>query len=293
MADEKAPEAAAAAGAGAASSGPAPCPPAPKCPDCPPPGLPGWLATYSDMVTLLLTFFILLLSFAKTEDSKSEAVLGSVRDALGGNVLRPGKTLMPGKSPDDSPSMLDSDEPIRPFPIDFLTAEGLLDKKEVNRASTEELNKMRSNLRDHDLSTSANIYEQPEGIAVHIKDKILFKEGSIEIKNLSVEVFDKMVKLLTSEDWTVFVEGHASVGETSTDGKMDAYALSAARSQAVSKILMKRGVRPDKITSVFYGDTRPDSGEFAGKIPIEANRRVEFLIRKVDLKANGHKVDAR
>jgi len=290
MADEKAAEGAAAGGGGGGGQAP---PPPPKCPDCPPPGLPGWLATYSDMVTLLLTFFILLLSFAKTEDSKSEAVLGSIRDSLGGNVLRPGKTLMPGKSPDDSPSMLDSDEPIRPFPIDFLTTEGMLDKKEVNRASTEELNKMRSDLRNYDLSNSVNIYEQTEGIAVRVKDKIFFKEGSVEIKNLSIDVFDKVIKLLTNEDWTIFVEGHSSPNEVSQNGNLDTYALSSARAQAVTKILIKRGVRPDKISSVFYGDTRPDSSEFAGKIPIEANRRVEFLIRKVDLKAMGHKVDAR
>ena len=38
----------------------------PKCEVCVP-GLPGWMATFSDLVTLLLTFFVLILSFAKTE----------------------------------------------------------------------------------------------------------------------------------------------------------------------------------------------------------------------------------
>src|SRR5690606_7280029 len=107
--------------AAAAAGGSPPPPPPKKCPECGPPGLPGWLATYSDMVTLLLTFFILLLSFAKTEDKKSEAALGSVRNALGGNVLKPGQVMQLGKSPDDSPSMLDSPEPLMPFPIEFLT----------------------------------------------------------------------------------------------------------------------------------------------------------------------------
>lgn len=60
----------------------------PKCPECPPAGAPGWMATFSDMCTLLLTFFILLLSFAKTETAKSEAAMGSIRNAFGGNVLK-------------------------------------------------------------------------------------------------------------------------------------------------------------------------------------------------------------
>lgn len=52
-----------------------------KCEECIP-GLPGWMATFSDLVTLLLTFFVLLLSFAKTENEKYEAALGSIRSAL-------------------------------------------------------------------------------------------------------------------------------------------------------------------------------------------------------------------
>ena len=53
----------------------------PKCEECVP-GLPGWMATFSDLVTLLLTFFVLLLSFAKTESAKFEAALGSLRNTL-------------------------------------------------------------------------------------------------------------------------------------------------------------------------------------------------------------------
>ena len=59
----------------------------PECPECEicVPGLPGWMGTFSDLVTLLLTFFVLLLSFAKTESAKYEAALGSLRNTFGGN----------------------------------------------------------------------------------------------------------------------------------------------------------------------------------------------------------------
>lgn len=97
-----------------------------KCPECAP-GLPAWMATFSDLVTLLLTFFVLLLSFAKTETAKYEAALGSIRNAFGGNVRVMGNVIQPGKSPDDQPTMMETAEPIRPFPIEFLTTEGFLD----------------------------------------------------------------------------------------------------------------------------------------------------------------------
>ncbi|MEE2743932.1 MAG: flagellar motor protein MotB [Bdellovibrionota bacterium] len=263
----------------------------PKCEECVP-GLPGWMATFSDLVTLLLTFFVLLLSFAKTESAKFEAALGSVRNAFGGNVLKHGETIHRGKSPDNAPTMIESEQTVKPFPIDFLTMEGLLDKHEINRESDEVLNTMKKDLKEYSLSENVDIYELPEGIKVRIKDRVLFKKGSIKIQKIAIEVFDKLVQLLKNKDWNVFVEGHASPGEVSSDGKLDAFNLSSYRSAGVTRALVRRGVRPEKISSVFYGDTRPFNlvGE---STPDELqSRRVEFLLRKTDLRTPGKKVDS-
>lgn len=260
-----------------------------KCPECPP-GLPGWMATFSDLVTLLLTFFVLLLSFAKTETAKYEAALGSIRNSFGGNVLKKGEVIQRGKSPDNSPTMMDSQEPIRPFPIEFLTTEGFLDKHEVNRESTEDLNQMKNDLYNYELSQNSEIYEVPEGIKVRIKDKILFKNKSIKVEDISVKVLDRMIKLLSKSDWTVFVEGHAAIGEriNSNDGPWE---LSSKRALAVAKLLIKRGVSPGSVSVVFYGDSRPISTPGAdAETDLKNSRRVEFIIRKRDLRENGHKV---
>ena len=148
--------------------------PPPKCPECPE-GLPEWMATFSDLVTLLLTFFVLLLSFAKTETDKYKSALGSIRDAFGGNTMRQGEVLQPGKSPDDAPTMIDSQEDVKPFPIDFLTTEGMLDKHEINRSTEEDLQDMRRTLRQFELSDSVHVYEMNEGVKVKIKDFVLFE----------------------------------------------------------------------------------------------------------------------
>ena len=227
-----------------------------KCPECKP-GLPGWMATFSDMVTLLLTFFVLLLSFAKTESAKYEAALGSIRNAFGGNVLNYGDVIQKGKSPDNNMSILDSSEPIRPFPIDFLTMEGMLDKHEINRESTEVLESMQADLAEFNLAEHVDVYEMPEGVRVEVRDKIYFEEGSVTPSKIVVEVYDRLVQLLSAKDWMVYVMGHSSLGEVGTEGQ-DAFALSAARVQAVSLSLMKRGVPPEKISSSFYGDSRAE-----------------------------------
>ncbi len=263
-----------------------------KCEPCPM-GAPMWMTTFSDLVTLLLTFFVLLLSFAKTETAKYEAALGSVRNAFGGSVLKQGEVIQRGKSPDDYPTMIESQQPIKPFPIEFLTMEGILDKHEINRTSTEDLNLMKRDLSDFELSDNASIYEMPEGIKVRIKDKIYFKEGSVETDKISIEIFNKMIKLLSSKNWTVFVEGYASRGEVSVKGD-DALTLSSLRAMSVARFLTKKGVSPKKITTVFYGDTRPEkiSGVDENKYE-KLNRRVEFIIRKADLSSPGHKVESK
>ncbi len=262
-----------------------------KCPECKP-GLPAWMATFSDLVTLLLTFFVLLLSFAKTETAKYEAALGSIRNAFGGNVRVMGQVIQPGKSPDDQPTMMETAEPIRPFPIEFLTTEGFLDKHEMNRNSDEDLKLMRADLSAYDLGGLVTLYESPEGAYMRLKDKILFREGSTEIDSISRESFKKMINLLKSEDWVVFVEGHSSLGEVMRGNtNNDAYSMSSARATAVTRYLISQGVSPDRISTVFYGDSRPDNQQGnVSRHDQSLNRRVEFMIRKRDLRSEGRKV---
>ncbi len=259
------------------------------CPVC----LPGWFATYCDMVTLLLTFFILLISYSKTETAKYESALGSIRVSFGGNVLQQGEVLQQGKSPDDYPSMIESQQPIRPFPIEFLTMEGLLDKHEINRVSSEDLRVMKDDLKDYELIESVEVYEMPEGVKVVLKDTLVFKEGSVVLSNqgLAVEVYKRLVKMLSNGKWVVFIQGHASRGETSIDGKLDAFALSAQRATEVSRSLIERGVPHKVITTVFYGDSRPLVMPGKNQSDIDfLSRRVEFTLGKTDISTLGHKV---
>ena len=258
-------------------------------------GLPLWVATFSDMVTLLLTFFVLLLSFAKTESSKYEAALGSIRNAFGGNVLKHGKVIQRGKSPDDSPSMLESENIIKPFPIEFLSTEGLLEKLEINRESDENLDQMREDLNAFDLTDSVNIYQMPEGIKVKVKEKIYFQEGSVLPRDngVAISVYERLINLMKNRNWVLIVEGYSGRGEVYTDkhgDTHDAFALSSLRAQAVARSLVTRGVSPTKLTTAFYGDTRPSKTSNQQQKDESQNRRVEFIIRKRDLGTPGQKV---
>ncbi|MFD0857545.1 flagellar motor protein MotB [Roseovarius aquimarinus] len=53
------------------------------CPKCPPPGAPAWMATFADIATLLMAFFVLILSFAEFNQPKFKMVAGSLKNAFG------------------------------------------------------------------------------------------------------------------------------------------------------------------------------------------------------------------
>lgn len=254
-----------------------------KCPPCKK-GAPEWMATFSDMCQLLLTFFILLLSFAKTETAKYEAAIGSIRNAFGGNVLKAGEVLRPGKSPSDAPTMIESDTTPMPFPIEFLTSEGLLDKHEVNRESDGQLTNIRNMLKENELTENADVYEMPESISVRLKDKFTFKLNSTAISAVDSQVFEHLIKMMRENDWHLTIQGHAAKGETNP------LAISAERAMAVTKLLLARGVAPERVATIFYGDSRPQPNPDIN--PSSSNARVDFLIRKSDLRQEGKKVNA-
>ena len=252
-----------------------------KCPPCKA-GAPAWMASFADMCTLLLTFFVLLLSFAKTETAKYEAAMGSIRNAFGGNVLKAGETTTLGKSPSDSTTMIESDQPPRPFPIEFLTSEGLLDKHEVNRESDTQLAEVKEMLNEFNLSEEANVFEMPESITVRMKDKFYFNANSTSVEKVDALVFDRILKMLKESHWNIIVEGHAAKNEN------EAWSLSAQRAGAVAQLLMARGVSPERVSVISYGDSRPQPNQ--ANDPTISDRRVEFMIRKSDLRQEGKKV---
>ena len=260
------------------------CPEIEACEECVE-GAPAWMATFSDLVTLLLTFFVLLYAMSKTEVSKFNSVAGSIRKAFAGNAMNIGETIQLGKSPDDSPTMIESQQPVEPYPIDLLTTEGILDKHEINRESDEDLKEMQQVLGQYDLQDSVDVYQMSEGIKIRIKDIITFQEGSTSMNDSTiVPVLKKVINLMKDNDWTLFVEGYASRGEVSKKGE-NPWDLSSKRASEVTKALIQRGVRAEKITTIFYGDSRAKSNQI--------NRRVEFLLRKVDFRTEGKKAKSR
>src|SRR6056300_1193907 len=110
-----------------------------ECPKCPPAGAPAWMATFADMATLLMAFFVMILSFAEMNVPKFKQIQGSLKNSFGVQRLIPiveqpmGTSIISQNfSPSPSPSITNNlttettqiEQPKLKIPSDIKDSEG-------------------------------------------------------------------------------------------------------------------------------------------------------------------------
>ncbi len=220
-------------------------------------GAPAWMATFADMATLLMTFFVLLLSFANMDIVEFRTLMGSVRDAFGVQFEQPGDYEARANSPiwiseggsPTTPSILES---------------GPLER--VRRA-----------LEERGLAPVVDAEMTRRGVALRIRDGVLFESGSDELKPRGLEVLTELGELSTEFVEEIAVEGHTDDRPISTARFPSNWELSAARATAVLRYLERS--HPDELSMSIagYADTRPvaDNDSAEGR---SRNRRVELIL---------------
>ena len=116
-----------------------------ECPKCPPAGAPAWMATFADMATLLMAFFVMILSFAEMNVPKFKQIQGSLKNSFGVQRLIPiveqpmGTSIITQNfSPSPSPSITNNmttettqiEQPKLKIPSDVKDSEGSDDLSE-------------------------------------------------------------------------------------------------------------------------------------------------------------------
>ena len=141
-----------------------------ECPKCPPVGAPAWMATFADMATLLMAFFVLILSFAEFNVPKFKQISGSLRNAFGVQKVVPiveqpkGTTVL---SLNFSPS-----------PSRSVTNEMTQQTTQVNQPELEVQNKTKDSDGDAEDSADDVVKALEEAIA----------KGDIEVQTLGEKV---------------------------------------------------------------------------------------------------------
>lgn len=231
-----------------------------KCPDCPK-CLPGWLVQFGDLMSLLLTFFILLLSMAVMDKKKVEEYFDIMKKAMGFiDASTDVETQSEKHSTQDSSS--DSDNESSSETSFESTAE------EVSQI-VQELNSSQ-NIESQEISIEKGKNE----FTLDIPSTIMFEDGQYELSNESAKVFiSKIARVIRTMPQTFNIE---IIGHTDTNRILgsniprDAWDISALRSISVVKELIKNRIDPSILKVAAYASFHPKSDVAAD------NRRVEM-----------------
>ncbi|HCV48613.1 MAG: flagellar motor protein MotB [Rhizobiales bacterium TMED249] len=153
-----------------------------ECPKCPPVGAPAWMATFADMATLLMAFFVLILSFAEFNVPKFKQISGSLKNAFGVQRITPvveppmGTTILSlNFSPSPSPSVTNN-----------MTQQ----TTQINQPKLEQKNKTKdddfSEQSKSDDAQESSENQSAEDIVKALEDAIA--RGEIEVETLGEKV---------------------------------------------------------------------------------------------------------
>jgi len=233
-----------------------------KC-KCPPeePGIPGWVVTYGDMMSLLLTFFILLLSFSSIQESKFKQAMESLQTALG--VFK------------NSQSVIEFETMVVPQEVGGDRSEMLYEFRELEQYLLEE-----------NLDDQVEVAMTEEGIQIQIEDEFLFASGTADLQQGTSQVLAKIAGFLDGKGTEISVSGHTDSIPIRTARFPSNWELSAARAIAVARELQQTGIAPGRLSATGYGEFRPiaDNGTPAGRAK---NRRVEIFMKYDDRPEQG------
>ncbi|MFC5733556.1 flagellar motor protein MotS [Cytobacillus gottheilii] len=221
-------------------------------------GAPTWMVTFSDLVTLILVFFILLFSMSQIDVSKFQAIAESFRTR---EILDFYPSVIENQHPGEAK---DSDED-----VSSSSEEGTLDHL---------LTEVQVYLQENGMEDVIVANRTERGVVLVLQEQILFETGDADLKEQSFPFLNKVATMLSEMHNLVKVEGHTDSRPITTYRYPSNWELSAARSASVIRYLVEsQQLDSSRFAAVGYGDTRPvavnDSPENLSK-----NRRVEIII---------------
>jgi len=221
-----------------------------------PEGAPEWLLTYGDIMTLLLCFFVILVSMSEIKkDERFQKVMESLRVAFGGYSGSVGNLPV-------------ENDPTNALIIKLLELQipKMTDKKGDSDVEGIQGRRFRvTNVRD--------------GIEVVVGGRITFDRFRAVLKPEARELIKKTAERLRGYNTKILVRGHSTREALPPDSIFeDARDLSYARARAVARELENNGVRSVRLVPVAVGDTEPLVRQAYTEVRRAINRRVEILV---------------
>ncbi|ARM82273.1 MULTISPECIES: flagellar motor protein MotB [Marinobacter] len=244
-------------------------------------GSPAWIVTFADLATLLLTFFILLLSFAEMDVEKYRAMANSMAVAFGSNQVL-------GDAVGGSPlTLIESDTVSLPEPMETATDEPeFIDERAEGDAPTkipagviDLASRMIEELEPEVASEALSVNYDESRVVIRFSEEATFRSGEAAIKPGMVPIIERVVEVLSGCTGDVLVAGYTDDRPIASGRYRSNWDLSAARAvSVVHELVLNRQVPAERVVAAGRAETNPlapnDSPENRAK-----NRRVEIAIR--------------
>jgi len=225
-------------------------------------GTPAWMVSYGDMTTLLLTFFIAIISFAEVEGKDFYLVLSSFRGSLG--MFEGGYSLSAGRLEELGQHMLN------------------LPSSQHGASLAKSLRAAVSMFKPEIATNKVRVMEDERGLVVTLSGDSFFDPGSARLKDEIKPVLGKVAGIIKSVKNFVRIEGHTDnspvAAAKTREGYPTNWELSSARSVNVLRYLVEEeGANSKQLSAAAFGEQRPldvnDTPEGRAY-----NRRVDIII---------------
>lgn len=240
-------------------------------------GAPKWMVTYSDMVTLILVFFILLFSMSQLDIEKFEAVSDSFKNRM---IFDFYPSPVPMEYPSESSTHQETDDPSNEFESPALLNE--FDEQDLKGEEEDRLSQLMEDveqyLEENNLENVITANRTERGVVLILQESILFDTGEADILESGKPFLTMVGTLLAKLPNHVNVEGHTDDRPISNYRYPSNWELSGARASSVIRYLIEENdFNESRFSAVGYSDTRPAANNSSMK-NWEKNRRVEIVI---------------
>ncbi len=229
---------------------------------------PAWITTFSDLMSLLLTFFVLLFSMASLNEQKFKQVLESIQSALGVEEV-------PQAGTREGLEMMNIKAEPTPNAVDEL---GGMVQKEMEDIKS----KVEEFIMKNKLGGQVQAKIDGRGAVITISDVVIFPVGEAEVTRSGLKILDKIVDLLKQFPYRVRVEGHTDNVPIHTAKYPSNWELSTARAARIVRYFIEHGVDPKRLSAEGFAHYRPiaTNSTPTGRAK---NRRVEIVYIREDI----------
>lgn len=255
-----------------------------------PTGSPAWMATFSDLMNLLLCFFVLLYSMSTIDAEKYDIIRASLSNTI--NIFQSGKSILKESSIiesgveqiDDLDQHTDTNDKTGSAQLNGFVSEGfderLEQKKYYATEIYDEISEMFEELSISSDKVDISIDPNYNYVNLTINGSILFDSGSATVKSEAYPILSKVGDILkVYDDYFIEIEGHTDNIPISNNKEYENNLwLSTARAlNAASYLIEKKGLNPATVKSSGRGEHEPVASNQTAE-GRQKNRRVEVKI---------------